>query len=95
MYAIFDDKGYMSLTFDSLEEAEKSVGEWKDNYLGEGVDFDSYVSIVKFIDVDEDDFVEVKRWNIVVDEEMHKEIGSPEDNGCDFVFWAKWEESVI
>lgn len=94
MYSVFDDKGYMSLKFKTMQEVEKCAEEWRDTYMGEGVDYDSYISIVEW--VNDHDFEEVKRWGIVVDEQQHKDYGNPRDQGCDYDFWAKWsvEEEV-
>lgn len=89
MYSVFDDKGYMSLKFKTIKEVEKCAEDWRDDYIGNGVDFDSHISIVEWDD-DENDFKEIKSWNIEIDIEKHNVKGSPSDNGYDFEFWAKW-----
>ena len=88
MYSVFDDKGCMSVKVDTVKEAEQLAESWRDSYMCDGVDFDSHVEIVEWIN--DDDFKEVQRWNIDVDDQQHKDFGNPRDNGCDYDFWAKW-----
>lgn len=85
-----------SLTFNTLKEAEKCFEDWKDDYMSEGVSLDdSFVELHEAKSKDDEDVDNskvIKRVEVVVDEQKHKEAGSPKDNGMDFEFWAKWQE---
>lgn len=85
-----------SLIFNTLNEAEKCFEDWKDDYMSEGVSLDdSFVEIHEAKSKDDEDVDNskvIKRVEVVVDEQKHKEIGYPKDNGIDFTFWAKWQE---
>jgi hypothetical protein len=91
-YGVRDDWDGLFDTMDTLEDAEKLYNWVKEEKISEGVDInESFVSIVE----SEDEFeteTEIKRSIIVRDDELMKEIGTPEENGYEYEYWAKWQE---
>lgn len=77
---------------DSLTEAERVFERWKDDYMSEGVVADeSFVSIESSEDDFEETIVIIKKVIAVVDEDRH-ELGTPEEEGFEWDYWAKWQE---
>lgn len=95
MYFIVSDSDW-SDRFNDLEEAKRLMESWKENYLCDGVSLDdSYIELREAddsYDPDLDNSIVLKRFEVVVDEQQHKDLGTPEENGMDFAFWAKWQE---
>ena len=93
-YGVCDDWNGLIEEYDSLEEAEKLYNSVKDSRMSEGVDInDTFVSIVE----SDDDFEnekEIKKSIVEVDEELTKEIGTPNENGYEWTYWAKWKEII-
>lgn len=81
-----------------LDSYEKTLEEWKDRMLGEGVSDDDYIEIQAFDESKgetEDESSPIKRFNIVVDEDRMK-ISTPKEEGYnEWKYWAKWEEVSI
>lgn len=79
-------------THDDLQLAlikYETVKDWK---MSEGVTEDSYVELV-YSDDDFEDHVVLKRAMVVRDDER-MELGTPQEEGMDFDYWAKWEEMI-
>lgn len=91
-YGVRDDWEGLMETMDTLEKAEKLFESVKEDKMSQGVSFkESFVSIVE----SEDDFETektIKKVIAVEDKELTKEIGTPVQNGYDWVSWAKWLE---
>ena len=93
-YGVKDEWDGLIDTFDTLEKAERYYDDHKRNRMAEGVNFeDTFVSIVESEDEFETEKV-IKKVIAVYDEELTKEIGTPEENGYEWVSWAKWSEVV-
>jgi hypothetical protein len=91
-YGVRDDWDGLMETMDTLEKAEKLFEAIKESKMSEGVDVkESFVSIVSSDDDFETETI-VKKVVPVRDEEMTKEIGTPQQNGFEWNYWAKWEE---
>lgn len=86
-------------TVTGLREAEKCFEEIKNTSMSNVVSFDdSFVELYEAkseTDEDIDNAVLLKRVVPVVDEKQYKEFGTPEENGMDFQYWAKWKEEKI
>lgn len=78
--------------FHEFEKADELYESWKDDKMSEGVTEDSYVEIVASDDDFEDHRI-IKRAVAVVDNDRN-ELGTPREEGMDWDYWAKWEESV-
>lgn len=91
-YGVRDDWDGLIDTMSTLEEAEKYYESIKESKMADGVDAnESFVSIVE----SEDEFeteTELRRSIVVKDDDLTKEIGTPEENGFEYKYWAKWEE---
>ena len=87
-----DSNTWSSQEFDDLSKAEIAYEFYKDQKIGDGVDEESYVELV-YSDDDFDDSVTIKRADIVVDEEKMK-ISTPQQEGYEWDYWAKWEETI-
>jgi H2-forming N5,N10-methylenetetrahydromethanopterin dehydrogenase-like enzyme len=91
-YGVRDDWDGLMEIMDTLEHAEKLYESVKESKISEGVDInESFVSIVE----SEDDFeteTEIKKVVVVRDDELTKEIGTPQENGYEYNYWAKWKE---
>lgn len=91
-YGVRDDWDGLMETMDTLEEAEKYYESIKESKMADGVDAnESFVSIVE----SEDDFeteTELRRSVVVRDDDLTREIGTPQANGFEYEYWAKWEE---
>lgn len=98
IYFVRTDKDW-SLKFATLKEAERCFESWKDDYMSEGVCLnDSFVEIHEAKsneDEDLDNSKVIKRVEVVVDEQQYKDLGTPEENGMEFQFWAKWQEIEV
>lgn len=98
VYFVRTDSDWSSI-YKTLQEAEQCFERWKDNYMSEGVSLDdSYVELYEAFsqeDEDVDDAKLIKRVEVIVDEEQHRELGNPKDHGMDFTFWAKWQEVEV
>lgn len=80
-----------SFELNTLEEAEKTFERWKDNLMGDGVTAgESYVEIAKSDD-DFEDYKVIKKVIAAVDHDR-TELGTPREEGCDWDYWAKWED---
>lgn len=86
MYRV-DTNTWSSGEYSDKERAEEIFEQYKDIKMGDGVDYDSYVELVS---LDEESVL--KRVEIEEDIQKFKELGTPEENGMDFQFWAKWKE---
>ena len=93
MYRV-DTDTWSSNEFTSRDKAEIAYELYKNNKLASGVDFDSYVELI-FSDDDFDNYIVLKRAEIVEDEQQYKDVGTPEENGMEFQFWAKWKEVTM
>lgn len=85
-----------SLVFNTLKEAERCFENWKDEYMSDGVSLDdSFIEIHQAEGRDDEDIDNskvIKRVEVIVDEQQYKDLGTPEENGMEFQFWAKWQE---
>ena len=87
-----DTLSWSSREFDNLDEAEKEYENTKDYEMGEGVTEESYVELIYSKDDFEDHDV-LKRSEVRIDEERMK-ISTPREEGFDWDYWAKWDETV-
>lgn len=92
-YAVKDDWNGIIEIVSTIEEAEKLFKSIKESKMGEGVELDeSFVSLVEIADDEVETEKVIKKVVAVYDEELTKEIGSPEENGYEWDYWAKWQE---
>lgn len=82
---------WTSNEYESLDLAMLQFEKTKDREIGEGVTEDSYVELVVSHD-NFDDYHVIKRVNAIIDEERMEKEGSPDEQGYDFQWWAKWQE---
>lgn len=92
-YGVRDDWDGLIEIMDTLEEAERLFESVKESKMADGVDVrESFVSIVESEDEEFETYKTIKRVNAVYDEELTKEIGTPQQNGYEWNYWAKWQE---
>jgi hypothetical protein len=86
-----DTEFWSSVEFTSLQEAEAKFTIEKDNLMSEGVvENESYVQIVKSED-DFEDYTVIKKI-IAVRDNDRQELGTPQEEGFEWDYWAKWLE---
>lgn len=90
-YKAFSER-FTSKEFTDYEEALKEYEEIKDREISDQVDMDSYVELIESED-DFEDGVTIKKAIIVVDEEKMA-ISTPKDEGYEWDYWAKWQETI-
>lgn len=91
MYMVISED-YSSVPFDTLELAEELYEKWKDEMMAEGVQADeTFIEIVASSDGWDDDYRVIKKVVAVIDNDR-TELGSPREEGCDWDYWAKWQE---
>ncbi|WEG18614.1 hypothetical protein PQ478_09030 [Alkalihalophilus pseudofirmus] len=89
-YGVINDWDGLVDSFDSYEEAEAAYEKEKQGRVCEGVEVEqSFVSLVE-LDEELEEIRTIKKVVAVEDVQLSKEIGSPKDNGYDWVGWAKW-----
>ena len=94
-YLIKDDWNGIWETTDNLEEALILYEEHKETRMESGVIAgESFVSIVEIDDSSPESEKEIKKVVAVIDNDLMKEIGTPQENGCEYAYWAKWEDFV-
>lgn len=92
-YWVRDDWDGLIDCADSVEEVEILFESIKESKMDRGVQIgESFVSIVETEDDFETETI-IKKVVAVQDEELTKEIGTPEQNGYEWLFWAKWQEA--
>ena len=94
MYQIYDDKGNVSIKYELKEQAIQAYDNWKDSYISDEVDHDSYVELVYHDSISEDGII-IRKATIIEDDEKYNELGLPSEQGYDWTFWAKWYEYSI
>ncbi|OXM83992.1 hypothetical protein [Paenibacillus rigui] len=81
----------VSKEFETLVQAEKIYERWKDDLMSEGVQAnESFVEIAESDDGFED-YKVVKKVIAVIDNDR-TELRTPREEGCDWDYWAKWQE---
>jgi len=91
-YIVLTDRGDCSPRLQILEQAERVYERWKDDYMSDGVIADeSYVEIAESED-DFEDYKVIKKVIAVIDHDRN-ELRTPREEGFDWDYWAKWEET--
>lgn len=94
VYFVVTDHDW-SKNFQNIGDAKKLMESWKDSYMGEGVSEDSFIELREAdtsYEPDIDNARILQRFEVVEDEQQLKDFGTPEENGMDFAWWAKWQE---
>lgn len=84
---------WVSKEYDSIVLATIDFEQTKESEMEKGVTEESYVELVVSHD-NFDDYTVIRRANAVVDEER-MEISTPDEEGHDFLWWAKWVEEKV
>lgn len=92
IFRVVDDRDNI---FDATnyEEAYRKFEEWKNIYLGEGVDGDSYIEIISSVDEDFNEYEVIKKVIPVLDKAKMLENTPKEAGFGEWDYWAKWKEA--